>query len=89
MSGLTQGNLDRVLDRNIMTLFPGIHVAFLVVAVSKIRRITNLSAMTGVSPVTTFFMINMALLLYFVLVLDGVALLQGRIKFSQDILWVV
>ena len=38
-SGLTQGNLDRVLDRNIMTLFPGIHVAFLVVAVSKIRRV--------------------------------------------------
>ena len=34
---LTQGNLDRVLDRNIMTLFPGIHVTFLVISVSKIR----------------------------------------------------
>lgn len=56
---LLQGNLDRVLDRNIMTLFPGIHVTFFVVSVS----------------VTTFFMINMTLLLHFVLVLDGVALL--------------
>lgn len=56
---LLQGNLDRVLDRNILTLFPGIHMTFLVVSVS----------------VATFFMINMALLLYFVLVLDGVALL--------------
>jgi len=56
---LLQGNLDRVLDRNIMTLFPGIHVTFLVISVS----------------VATFFMINMTLLLHLVLVLDCVALL--------------
>ena len=42
--------------------------------------------MTGVSlsPVTTFFMINMAFLLQFVLVLDGVALLQARIQLNVD-----
>jgi len=56
---LLEGNLDRVLDRNIMTLFPGIDMTFLVVAVS----------------VATFFVINMTLLLDLVLVLDGVALL--------------
>ena len=38
---LTQGNLDRVLDRNIMTLFPGIDMTFLVVAVSRMRRSNN------------------------------------------------
>merc|ERR1711997_287779 len=56
---LLEGNLDRVLDRNIMTFFPGVDMTFLVVAVS----------------VATFFVINMAFFLHLVLVLDGVALL--------------
>ena len=34
---LTQGDLDRVLDRNVVALFPGIHMTFLVVSVSKKR----------------------------------------------------
>ena len=45
---------------------------------------------SGVSPVTTFFMINMTFFLYLVLVFHSVALLQGgfnEIFNKKDFLW--